>query len=218
MNAEIVTRFWSKCERMIKDKYRCYCQLAESERRGKDYRIRTRERNASTFILAPHGGGIEPGTSEIAWAMAAPDYSFYALEGIKGSRNRVLHVTSTNFDEPRCLSLVTFADRVVAIHGEDSKEKVVLLGGRDELTFARLRTSLEQHGFKVKAEASPGLQGRSENNVCNKGRSGAGVQIEISHGLRRTFFARLSREGRKTKTPCFRHFIAALKHGLRQSR
>jgi phage replication-related protein YjqB (UPF0714/DUF867 family) len=43
-------------------------------------------------ILAPHGGGIEPGTSELAEAVAGEGLSFYAFEGLKRSGNAVLHV------------------------------------------------------------------------------------------------------------------------------
>ena len=35
----------------------------------------------------PHGGGIEPGTSEVADAIAGEEFSFYAFEGLKSSDN-----------------------------------------------------------------------------------------------------------------------------------
>jgi poly-gamma-glutamate hydrolase-like protein len=57
-------------------------------------------------LVAPHGGGIEPGTSELADAIAASDLSFYTFEGLKPSGNTDLHITSTRFDEPMCLTLL----------------------------------------------------------------------------------------------------------------
>jgi len=33
--------------------------------------------------MAPHGGGIEPGTIDIADAIARSEYTFYAFQGIK---------------------------------------------------------------------------------------------------------------------------------------
>jgi phage replication-related protein YjqB (UPF0714/DUF867 family) len=51
-------------------------------------------------VIAPHGGGIEPGTSELATAIAGDDFSLYLFEGLKSAGNGELHITSTNFDEP----------------------------------------------------------------------------------------------------------------------
>lgn len=86
------------------DKYATFSLLAESMREGRDFRRRRRKRRVATAVIAPHGGGIEPGTSEVADAVAADDFSFYAFEGIK-SKNGDLHITSTRFDEPRCVTL-----------------------------------------------------------------------------------------------------------------
>ena len=79
--------------------------------------------------------------------LAGNDYSFYAFEGMKVSRNRTLHVTSTRFDEPRCVALVTDSESAVAIHGEESPGQTVFVGGRDQATLKRVRASLEERGF-----------------------------------------------------------------------
>ena len=86
---------------------------------------------------------------------------------------------------------------VIAIHGENSNEKVVFLGGRDAARLRRLGEVLKQHGFCVRAHKSPRLQGTSLANICNRGRGQAGVQIELSNGLRRSFFHSLSPKGAK---------------------
>ena len=65
---------------MSEDKYKDFTQLAANESAGVDYQIRTRPAG-TTLVLAPHGGGIEPGTSELAEAIAASDHSFYILRG-----------------------------------------------------------------------------------------------------------------------------------------
>ena len=47
------------------DVYRNFTQLSESEREDIDFRIYAVKREgSSTVIVAPHGGAIEPGTSE----------------------------------------------------------------------------------------------------------------------------------------------------------
>jgi Poly-gamma-glutamate hydrolase len=75
-------------------------------------------------LVAPHGGGIEPGTSELADAIAGSDLSFYTFEGLKSSGNTDLHITSTRFDEPMCLTLLASSSVVVTLHGEHSTKTV----------------------------------------------------------------------------------------------
>jgi len=194
----------------MRDKYRNFADLAKNEKRGVDFQIRSRACAVTTVVVAPHGGGIEPGTSEMAEAIADVDLSFYAFEGIKARDNRRLHITSTNFDEPDSLALVAKSGRVVAIHGADSEQAVAILGGRDKVTVLRLSESLERRGFTVKNDVE-GLQGWGTKNICNRGTQGAGVQIEISHGLRSAFFPSLTRAGRQTKTERFWDFVAGVR-------
>jgi phage replication-related protein YjqB (UPF0714/DUF867 family) len=187
------------------DIYDNFAELEKAENR-KNYRIRPLPRPAAvTAVIAPHGGGIEPGTSKIARAIASADLSFYAFEGKKARHNRDLHITSTHFDEPKCLALLAASEHVLAIHGQCGDEDVVLLGGLDGGMKQRLRESLRQSGFTVQAIQKPGLDGRSEKNICNRGIGGAGVQMELSAGMRRRFFK--SRQGRQR----FRKFVAAVR-------
>ena len=55
---------------MPKDKYSNFGALSRSERRDVDYRICIDVRAGSVAVIAPHGGNIEPGTSEVAAAIA----------------------------------------------------------------------------------------------------------------------------------------------------
>lgn len=192
------------------NRYDSFSELAEGERRGQDFRVRLRKRAGGTAIIAPHGGGIEPGTSEIADAIAADDLSFYAFEGIKSHGNGNLHITSTRFDEPRCAALVEASTAAISVHGEDSQRVVVFLGGRDGQTLNGLRASLAQNGFCVESHPSPRLQGLDQANTCNRTRSGVGVQLELSKGMRRSFFQSLSKNGRRSQTQRFRDFVAAV--------
>lgn len=68
-------------------------------------------------IVAPHGGGIEAGTSELGEAVAGRERSFSALEGIRSHENADLHVTSARFDQPRGLQAVGRSDVVPATRG-----------------------------------------------------------------------------------------------------
>ncbi len=198
------------------DVYGKFAELKEVEREGVDYCVCVvRRKHSSTVVLAPHGGGIEPGTSEVSRKIAEDDLSLAIFEGKKSVGNARLHMTSTNFDEPRCLELIQATDSVVAIHGEESKEPVIFLGGRDKKLGARLRAALERHGYKVKVHENPELQGMATANVCNRGRQGAGVQLELSFGLRETFFESLTAEGRKKPIDELAKFAGAVREGLR---
>ena len=55
--------------------------------------------------MAPHGGGIEPGTTEIAEAVAGHEHTFYSFSGVKARGNSVLHITSSRFDEPEGIAI-----------------------------------------------------------------------------------------------------------------
>ncbi len=52
------------------DKYPNFATLEQHERSGIDYCVLVRREEPAFAIVAPHGGGIEPGTSEIADAIA----------------------------------------------------------------------------------------------------------------------------------------------------
>lgn len=196
---------------MDKDKYGSFAELAKIETQRRDFCVRLRDHPGTTVIIAIHGGGIEPGTSEVAEAIAGEDFSFYAFEGIKETDNGDLHITSTRFNEPLCIALVTESPRAISIHGECSDEKVVFLGGRDAEMRDRLCSSLKASGFTVETHRNPELPGCHEANICNRGRSGSGVQLESSKGLRRSFFQSLLRSGREVKNENFDRFVAAVR-------
>ena len=164
----------------------------------------------------PHGGAVEPGTSEIAKAVAAHSLNLAIFEGIKAQGNSDLHITSTNFDEPRCVRIVEQADFVIALHGERSADKVVYIGGADAILSKSITLALAEAGYEVRKHQSRNLQGMAPQNICNRGRRNVGVQLELTKGLRATFFSSLTAEGRKSKTSEFHDFVGTLHRGLQQ--
>ena len=196
------------------DKYESFRELATHEREGTDFQIRSRHTQSSTLIVAPHGGGIEPGTSEIADVVALEKYSFYAFEGLKPSGNATLHITSTRFDEPRCLSMISCSNRVLVVHGRDIDEPIVFLGERDFALMRTIARDLKDAGFATSERDEPEFQGVNPHNVCNRGSSGAGVQLEISVGLRRSMFKSLSSAGREIRSEMFFLFTNALRKAM----
>lgn len=167
--------------------YRDFADLARWQRRGIDYEICAVERPASSVaVLAPHGGAIEDGTSEIATAIAGEDFNLYLLEGRRPSLNyRALHLTSHRFDEPECLRLLARCSRVVAVHGCDGDDPVVLLGGRDASLRDLLAAALRDDGIEAATDGHR-FPATHPGNICNRGVAGRGVQLELPHRLRRS--------------------------------
>jgi phage replication-related protein YjqB (UPF0714/DUF867 family) len=202
--------------RPMADKYPNFAALARNEQAGVDYAVAVRMRRRAFALVAPHGGGIEPGTSEIAAAIAADAFSFYTLEGLKSSGNGDLHITSTRFDEPMCLTLIGRTDVVVTLHGEHSIEdgEAVFMGGRDDGLGTALWRELARHGFEVRKHPDSKLQGLEPANLCNRGTTKAGVQIELSRAVRRTMFESLTKSGRRHPTRRFGVFVRAVQRVL----
>lgn len=194
------------------EKYPSYEILSQNEVAGRDYRIRKRRGETGIALIAPHGGGIEPGTSEIAEAIAGRHHSFYTFSGIKPRGNADLHITSRNFDEPEGVRIAETSDAVVTIHGCLERGKVVFMGGRDKVLVKKISRELVAARFAT-AESSrfPGINAR---NICNRSRRGMGVQLEISAGLRRDMFQEITRIHRKEKTPVFDRFVRAVRTAL----
>jgi phage replication-related protein YjqB (UPF0714/DUF867 family) len=198
------------------DRYPNFETLSRSEASGLDFRLLVRQATERFAIVAPHGGGIEPGTSELADVIAGEEFSFYAFEGLKRSQNADLHITSTHFDEPMCLTVISRSEIVITIHGENSEEEGegVFLGGLNDDLGERIGTALQRSGFDVRKHPDPELQGHEPENICNRGRSGSGVQLELSRAVREEMFSSLTREGRKETTARFGDFVDALRDVL----
>ena len=170
----------------MSDRYNNYADLAAGELEGVHYRVRVIERASPIVIMAPHGGRIEPGTSQTAALIAADEFSLYCFEGLVSGRR--LHITSTLFDEPRGVALVEACEIAIAIHGraDGSDNQAVWLGGLHENLRDAVGASLERVGFKTSTDHH--MQGKHPHNICNKGRSRAGVQLELPRSLRDTFY------------------------------
>ena len=91
---------------------------------------------------------------------------------------------SHRFDEPKALDLIGRSRFAVAIHGrKDDGSDTVWLGGRATDLRDAIGASLRDAGFG--AEPNMTLPGIHETNICNRTRSGEGVQLELPRTLRR---------------------------------
>jgi phage replication-related protein YjqB (UPF0714/DUF867 family) len=177
------------------DKYKCFALLEACEVRGIDYDVQIQQRDSPVVIIAPHGGRIELHTTLIAEKTAGSQYNFYSFIGLKQAHPfEFLHITSTHFDEPCCLALIAKCDVVIAIHGRKDRDDpdTISMGGLDISLRMAIAGNLRASGFAAGA-ASGRLAGGKAENICNRGRSKMGVQLELPLTLRKSLQAEPNR-------------------------
>lgn len=166
------------------DRYENFAQLSADNEEGHAFRIRQMDRDSETAIIAPHGGTIEPETAEIAEAIAGEEFSFYAFEALQDGAHGDFHITSHRFDESRAVDLVARSSVAIAIHGrKDDGTDTVWMGGRAAALRDAIATSLRDAGFDAAPNTT--LPGVHALNICNRTKSGKGVQLELSRSFRR---------------------------------
>lgn len=191
--------------------------------RRDSYKIEKKVHDKRFLIFTPHGGGIEPGTTEICKWFSRASFSYYSFTAI-GDNCKELHITSHNFDEPELLKLLQGHLYAVSFHGMTDRKKRdynadVFLGGLHVELRNRLKKKLIEKGFNV-ATADEFRRSRlaalSPNNVTNRCSNKRGIQIEISESLRRRFFTGdLKRKSGRTKTTfLFKEFCCLIKSCL----
>jgi phage replication-related protein YjqB (UPF0714/DUF867 family) len=185
----------------------------------------------ATVVLALHGGGIEPGTSELCLAIAGyhpadlsrrpaggPVHDYWMFEGIRSTNNSELHVTSTHCDDPVGWSLARGARRAVSLHGCSPAQaglpagtSAVLVGGLDTDLKSALLTAYAGVGIvALDAAGNPDLAGTDPQNIVNRTMTGAGAQLELTTPMRTAMFTTNTRPQRKhTTTSAFWRFVEA---------
>lgn len=170
----------------MQDKYDSFAALeAGGEIADQDYNTTVRERPQSgVLIVAPHGGSIEIGTTELAELIAGDDYSLFAFNGLKlRGRNRDLHITSHHFDHPECVALAARHAVVLGVHGCKGDSSQIYVGGLDDELAALLTARLQAEGLPVAATGHK-YPGRNPLNICNRGARARGAQLEFTADLR----------------------------------
>jgi phage replication-related protein YjqB (UPF0714/DUF867 family) len=189
-----------------------------------------------TTILAPHGGGIEPGTSELCLAVAGyhpanlpqvppagVTYDYWMFEGVRERDNAELHVTAVGCDDGVAVSLCAGSLNALALHGfqpgppdMSEDDRVVLAGGRNTILREYLLEGLRRAGFDARDAGQHGeLDGDAECNIVNRTLLGMGAQLELSTPLRAAMFTEHTRSRRKhTTTQLFWTFVAVCRDAL----
>lgn len=196
---------------------------------GRDFRIAFGDSNIDKcLLLAPHGGGIEPGTSEILRAVAElSDWAWYEFAGFLRAGNReALHIPSTFFDEPTLLRLLPQAGLVIAFHGaSEARAPLAYVGGKwargRQLLADAINHSSAKHGIlavdATGLDGSEEIQGFGESNLTNRGRRGEGIQISFSREARNLLFPPdASREARGRRSAPLKPLAASIDRALKE--
>jgi phage replication-related protein YjqB (UPF0714/DUF867 family) len=231
--------------------YCAYTDLYEDARlvEGEDYgrRFRRHERldddelvqragPVKTAVIAPHGGGIETGTSELCLAVAGyhpatlevtppggPVYDYWMFEGLRLAGNAELHVTSSGCDDGVARSLCGGALNALGLHGctteaagQPEGKEIVLVGGRNQTLKHHLLEAFADKDLEaVDALGVEALNGDDAGNIANRTLLGMGGQLELTTPLRLAMFEENTRPRRKhTTTPVFWAFVAACRAAL----
>ena len=191
---------------------------------GRDIRIAFGDANIGRcLIVAPHGGGIEPGTSEIMRAVAeAGNWAWYEFAGfLRKGNHEGLHIASALFDEPTLLALLPRTKLVVSVHGSQNEDApVVFVGGKwdegREAMTAAINGTTDKHG--VEAVAAPAhLSGADPANIANRGTLGQGIQLEFSRSARNLLFPPdCSREARGRRSASLGALAKAIHGALKK--
>lgn len=164
------------------DIYANFQELHEQEG-AHAYEIALADRQSQVSIVAPHGGNIEPGTTELAQLTASTGFNFYSFVARKPQNSPDLHITSHNFDEPLCLALLSRSQYVITVHGFKFDSPMICLGGLDRDFKNCIMDHLRNADLPVTND-HPKYQGINPHNICNRSISGMGVQLEVSRHLR----------------------------------
>ncbi|MCD4817967.1 MAG: poly-gamma-glutamate hydrolase family protein [Candidatus Cloacimonetes bacterium] len=194
--------------------YHNFKHLSKKEIEGKDFAIESQFVNSEISIIAPHSGGIEPGTYEITKAIALDDLNYYIFSGIKEKNNQKLHIPSEKFDEPIAIYLANKSKFIITIHGCQGDSDIIHIGGLDEFSKEIISQELFSAGFVITQAKSGYFSGKNPMNICNRSMQRKGVQLEISDSLRKKMFQDLSFDGRKTTTETFHRFVKVIKKAV----
>ncbi|MCD8851486.1 poly-gamma-glutamate hydrolase family protein [Staphylococcus xylosus] len=172
----------------MNDKYNSMSELEAKTTENNDWEIVTRNLGSQVIIAAIHGGGIEPGTNEIADLTAKKgEYDYFSFKGTKSKGNEDLHVTSRNYDQSVLIEMIKNKTNAVAIHGCDGDGNIIYIGGKDQKLIHEMTKQFEQLNINVEQEPEH-ISGAHDDIIINCCKTGAGVQLELTPDLRKMCF------------------------------
>lgn len=164
-------------ERGRRDTFKSLASLKQSLNEGQDFSISVVDRDSRVTVVSPHGGKIEPGTSELARALAERGYNLFDFQALSDNAGRTGHVTSTNFRDARLTSLLNKSTVCVSFHRMRDRHRTIYLGGKNQRLKEIAARSLKEAGFRCTTDP-PRLKGVESDNFVNLAQD-KGLQVEI---------------------------------------
>jgi phage replication-related protein YjqB (UPF0714/DUF867 family) len=189
--------------------------------------------------MAPHGGSIESGTTELALATAgfvknfngaidtSTTHNFFIFNGTNPKdENGKLHVTASHYDDIDANELVSDSLISFAFHGCTDLQPnessgmgyaACLIGGRDQILKEIVEAQLMGSGFNAFITTQDDLDGSLADNIINKNKRSRGAQVELTTSLRKSFYTKHNRKDRrKNTTPDFWIFVNAIRASIEE--
>jgi phage replication-related protein YjqB (UPF0714/DUF867 family) len=148
----------------------------------------------SLGLVAIHGGGIEPGTEEIARFVAYHSgASLYVYAGRRATGNLSLHRPSHRTklqDRPLVMKFLDHVNMAISIHGHGRNERCAYVGGLHQAMvhqFVKIaQAALGEYEWIFDPESiPPEIRGQNPKNIVNLPPA-QGMQLELPRDLRRT--------------------------------
>lgn len=145
-------------------------------------------------LIAMHGGGIEPGTEEIARFVAYHSgASLYVYAGRRATGNLSLHRPSHDMrieERPLVVRFLNHVNTAISIHGHGRNYNCAYVGGLQQsmvqLFVELARPTLSHYEWISDPEIiPPGMRGQSPSNIVNLP-AAQGMQLELPAQLRQT--------------------------------
>lgn len=219
-DAQPPERFETVYHHRRRDFYADLYSLKADLKQGTDYVIYCRPGTSGVTVVAPHGGNIESGTSELARAIAGNEHNLFDFVFMNGPFRYRGHVTSTNFMDERLAALLSRSRICVSLHRMRDKHQKIYLGGRNRELKELASERLSAMGFITELEP-PRLQGVDKRNFVNLA-SECGLQVEIPEPVAESLLPGVSEYARKTSvyrlrdktSPTFEAFVFAIRSAL----
>jgi phage replication-related protein YjqB (UPF0714/DUF867 family) len=183
----------------MKDIYWSFNELIKTEKEWIDFTIDYKTNNPDIVIFTPHGWWIEPGTTEIVKGIAKDNFSYYTFNWIKKENNRILHITSEKFDEPKAKEIISKSKITISIHGCNWNEDMIYIWWMDDRLKKEIAEALNKHNLNTEIIYRWNFSWKGKNNICNTNYYNKWVQIELTRSIRKKMFDNLTYKWR-TKT------------------
>lgn len=191
--------------------------------RGRDFRVAFDDSNIrKCLLIAPHGGGIEPGTSEIMRSVTElGSWAWYEFIGYlrKGNKD-ALYVASAEFDEPTLVSLRPRAGFCVEFLGtSQAGHPFVYVGGNWDVGRRIMSGAINLFCQKHKLKAlDPMAQiADLQESVKDVDRSSNLITLEFSRDARNLLFPPdASREARGRRSSLLKPLARSIHFALEE--